>query len=89
MMRHLTYEPNTATSTAFDNAAQQKQNDAESELSSHCDNTDPTLSSGSDTSEAMHTRRARIGPTRHPLLAQASSAADSTDSHSLPRTNQQ
>ena len=72
MIRHLTDQPITATRKAP--ATLNQQPDAETrERSDHPSDTSPTLTSGSDTPEAMHIRRARTGPGRRPLLEQASS----------------
>ena len=72
MMRHLTDQPATIIRNAFINGNQQPE--AEQLDQEACDSdTSSTLTSGSDTSEATHARRTRIGSGRALLLEQSSS----------------
>ena len=87
MQLHLTDDkPNIAAPNAPNTAAQQIIANTDEE-NSHSDNTSPTLTSGSDTSEAMHIRRARIGTCRHSLLEQASSDDDTEHITTAPATS--
>ena len=72
MIRHLTDQPSTIIRKTFATINQQPRVETIDRSASLSD-TSPTLTSGSDTSEAMHTRRTRTGPGRELLLEQASS----------------
>ena len=82
MMRHLTDQPATIIRDAFKTGNQQPEAEQIDPEACHSD-TSGTLTSGSDTSEAMHTRRTRIGPGHELLLEQASSEEEDAD---IPHT---
>ena len=84
MQLHLADDkPSTIAHNPPTSAAPQPMADSDEE-NNHLNNTSPTQTSGSDTSEAMHTRRARIGPCRHSLLEQTSSDDDTEPTTTAP-----
>ena len=75
MIRHLTDQPAKIIRNTFINDNQEPEEEQLDQEDCHSDISN-TITSGSDTSEAMHARRIRTGPSRELLLEQASSGEE-------------
>ena len=80
MIRHFTDQPAKIIRNTFINDNQEPAEEQLDQEDCHSD-TSNTLTSGSDTSEAMHVRRIRTGSSRELLLEQASSGEEDVNTH--------